>query len=45
MCHGLAGLIDVFIDADQRSDDRFWWEQATCAGEVMINDARRPTGW
>ena len=44
-CHGLAGLIDLFLDAGQVSDDPQWTALAGALADRMIDDARRPGGW
>jgi lantibiotic modifying enzyme len=45
VCHGLAGLIDLFVDAEQVSGDPAWTALAGALADRMIDDARRPDGW
>jgi lantibiotic modifying enzyme len=45
LCHGLAGLIDLFIDAWCMDGDTGWIALAGELGDLMINDARRAGGW
>jgi lantibiotic biosynthesis protein len=45
LCHGLAGLIDLFIDAWRWSGDSSWMALAEALGDLMIDDARRQEGW
>jgi lantibiotic modifying enzyme len=45
VCHGLAGLIDLFLDAGQVSGDPTWTALAGALADRMIDDARRPGGW
>jgi lantibiotic modifying enzyme len=44
MCHGLAGLIDLFLDAWDITQQLIWLELAGDLGELMRNDARRSGG-
>jgi lantibiotic modifying enzyme len=45
VCHGLAGLIDLFVDAERASGDPAWTALAGALADRMIDDARRPGGW
>jgi len=45
VCHGLAGMVDLFLDARQCTQDARWLSLASRLGEFMCNDARRQGGW
>jgi lantibiotic modifying enzyme len=45
LCHGLAGLIDLFVDAWRFSGETCWLALAGEVGDLMQNDARRVGGW
>lgn len=45
LCHGLAGLIDLFVDAWRVTGDASWQMLAGEIGDLMLNDSRRPGGW
>jgi lantibiotic modifying enzyme len=45
LCHGLAGAIDLFVDACQVSGDTSWMALAGELADLMLNDARRAGGW
>lgn len=45
LCHGTAGLVDLFIDAWCATRDESWLALAREIGSLMLNDARRVGGW
>ncbi len=45
LCHGISGLIDLFVDAWQTTADTSWMAMAGSLADLMINDARRAGGW
>jgi lantibiotic biosynthesis protein len=45
LCHGLAGLIDLFVDAWQVTGDTSWMAVAGELADLLLNDARRDNGW
>lgn len=45
VCHGLSGMVDLFVDAWQSTQDARWLSLASRLGEFMCNDARRQRGW
>jgi lantibiotic modifying enzyme len=45
LCHGLAGLIDLFIDAWQVTGDSSWMAVAGGVGDLILNDSRRHGRW
>jgi lantibiotic modifying enzyme len=45
LCHGLAGLVDLFLDAWDTTGDPGWVGIADGIGDLMLNDARRCGGW
>lgn len=45
ICHGLAGLVDLFLDAWQTTSETGWAEIAGRIGDLLLNDARRTGGW
>lgn len=44
-CHGVSGLIDLFLDAHAASGDDSYRSIAEELGTFMINDAHREDGW
>lgn len=45
VCHGTAGLVDLFVDAGLVSGDPSWTRLAGEVAGVMLDDARRVGGW
>jgi lantibiotic modifying enzyme len=45
LCHGLAGVIDLFVDAWRATGDSGWMAVAGDVGDFVLNDARRSGGW
>lgn len=45
LCHGIGGLIDLFVDAWRTTEDTGWMALAGSLADTMINDGRRPQGW
>lgn len=45
VCHGVSGLVDLFIDAWQVSGDTAWMALAERLCSLMRNDATRVGGW
>lgn len=44
-CHGLSGMVDLFIDAWEIDADPAWMALARAATSFIRNDAQRPNGW
>jgi lantibiotic biosynthesis protein len=45
VCHGVSGLIDLFMDAWDATADTDWLVLARDLADLMKNDARRAGGW
>ena len=45
LCHGLSGIVDLFIDAWQRTGDIGWMALASDLTNLLLDDARRPSRW
>lgn len=45
ICHGLSGVIDLFVDAWRVTSDTSWMALAGSVADLVLNDARREGGW
>ena len=45
LCHGVGGMIDLFVDAWVVTGDTSWMATAGAVADLLINDSRRVGGW
>jgi lantibiotic modifying enzyme len=45
VCHGVSGLIDLFMEAWEATRETDWLALAGDLADLMLNDSRRAGGW